>query len=155
MSASKTTFAVGFFFFTCITLFFPFFPPASLVHKYVSIPPTTLFIGEISVTTLLNGIINGLFWTIFAAIVYGLVQLAFPTRIPGPLDPLPFPPHLSMPLLENRLVDSYQNIIPPQFTIPPSKRSTSKKKKRSRRPARAKRVPARVSKTQVRHTKIR
>jgi len=155
MSATKTIFAVSFFFFIGITLFFPFFPPASLVHKYVSIPPATLFIGEISVTTLLNGIINGLFWTIFAAVIYGLVQLAFPARMPGPLDPLPFPPHMSMPLLENRLVDSYQNILPPHFTIPPSKRSPSKKKKRSRRPVRTKRIPAGVSKTQIRRTKVR
>ncbi len=147
MSFTKTILAVGFFFFT-VTLFLPLFPPASLMHKYVSIPQTTLSIGEISVTTLLDGTINGLFWILFTAIVYGLVQLAIPARMPGPLDPMPFAPYLSMPPLENRMVDSNQNIIPPCFTVPPSKRSRSKGKKQSRRLT-TKSVLVRVPKTRI------
>ncbi len=148
MSATKTILAVGFLFFT-ITLFFPLFPPAPLMHKYVSIPQTTLSIGEISVTTLLDGVINGLFWILFTTAAYGLVQLAIPTKMPGPLAPMPFAPHLNLPPLENRTLDSMQSIIPPYFTVPSPKRSPSKRKKQSRRSTRTKSAFVRVPKTRI------
>ncbi len=148
MSATKAILAVCFLSFVSITLFFPLFPPASLMHNYESIFQTTLYIGEISVTTLLNGIINGLFWGLFAAVTYGLAQLAFPARMP-PLAPMSFAPDLNMPLLENRLVDSYQNIIPPHLTVSPSKQPSSKRKKHSKRSVRTKSVPAKVSRTRT------
>lgn len=149
MSATKTILAVGFVFFFGITLLYPLFPPASLMHKYVSIPQATLSYGEISVATLLDGIINGLFWILFTGAAYGLVQLTFPARIPGPLAPMPFARHMNMPVLENRLVDSCQNIIPPHLTVPPSKACFSKRKKVSKRPIRKKPVIAEVSKTRI------
>ncbi len=136
MPATKTILTFAFIFFASITLFIPRFPPAPLMQKYSEISQTTLFIFGVSVSTLLNGIINGLFWTIFAAVTYGLAQLALPTRIPGPLPPMNVARHLAMPRLENSLVESNLNLIPPTFTIPPARKSASTRKKQNKPPAR-------------------
>jgi hypothetical protein len=111
MSATRTIFALALVFFASITLVIPRFPPAPLMHEYVEIAQTTIAIWEISITTLLNGIINGLFWAIFTAITYGLAQLTLPTRKPEPLPPMPFAPYFAKPVLENPLVDSNLNLI--------------------------------------------
>ena len=146
MSAAGTILAITFVILVSITLVAPSFPPAPLLYKYVSIPQTTLSFYGISVATLLNGIINGFFWAIFAALTYGLAQLAIPTRKLGPLPPMPFAPRLTTPLPENLLVVSKGSIIPPVLTIPPATLSFTMRRKPARRSIRTKSVPMRVSK---------
>ena len=146
MSAAGTILAITFILFVSITLVAPSFPPVQLLYKYLRIPQTTLSFNGISVATLLNGIINGLFWTIFAALTYGLAQLAITARELKPLPPMPFAPHLTTPLPENLLVVSKGSIIPAALTIPPTTRSFTKRRKPAKRSTKAKSVPMRVSK---------
>src|SRR3990172_4116455 len=120
MSAAGTILVITFVLLVSITLVAPSFPPARLLYKYVRIPQTTLSFYGISIATLLNGIINGLFWTTFAGLTYSLAQLAIPTRELKPLRPMPFAPRLTTPLPENLLVVSKGSIIPPALTIQPA-----------------------------------
>jgi hypothetical protein len=107
MSAVRTIFPIIFVIFTGITLFFPSFPPATLLYEFVRITPS--YIGGITIATLINGITNGFFWTIIATTVYGLAQIFLSTRKKPPLPPMPVAPHLAAPLLDNPLVDSSNN----------------------------------------------
>ncbi|HEX9261425.1 MAG TPA: hypothetical protein VF893_02745, partial [Candidatus Bathyarchaeia archaeon] len=118
MSAARTMFAIIFALFLSITFVFPSFPPARLLYEYVSMPQTTLSIWGISIATLLNGIINGFFWVLVAATIYGMAQLAVRTGKSKLLPPKPVAPHLETPPLEAMLVDDRVNKIPPALTIP-------------------------------------
>ena len=154
MSAAGTILAITFVILVSITLVAPSFPPAPLLYKYVSIPQTTLSLYGISVATLLNGIINGFFWTNFAALTYGLAQLAITARELKPLPPMPFAPHLTTPLPENLLVVSKGSIIPAALTIPPTTRSFTKRRKPAKRSTKAKSVPIRISRKRTQLTEF-
>lgn len=148
MSAAGTVLVITFVLLVNITLVAPSFPPAQLLYKYVGIPQTTLSFYGISIATLLNGIINGLFWTIFAGLTYGLAQLAIPTRELEPLRPMPFTPRLTTPLPENLLVVSKGSIIPPALTIPPATLTFTIRSN----PLRTKSVPIRISRKRTQPT---
>lgn len=123
MSATGKIFAMTFLLFTGVTLIMPSFPPAQLLCEYLRIQPATLSIGGLSVASLLNGIMNGFFWTIVVIAVYGLAQLAIQAGTQRPLPPMPDAPQLTAPPLENPRVDSRVIKIPPALTIPSFKQS--------------------------------
>ena len=125
-----------------ITLVVPSFPPAPLLYEYVRIQQTTLSLWGISIATLFDGIINGLFWTIFIAVTYGLAQIAIPTRELGPLPPMPLDPRLAAPLPDNTLVVSKGSIIPPALTL-------TIRKNPARSPTRTKSAPSMTPKTRI------
>ena len=152
MSAAITILAITFVLFVSITLVAPSFPPAQLLYKYVSIPQTTLSLYGISVASLLSGIINGLIWTIFAGLTYGLAQLAITTMELKPLPPMPSAPRLAAPLPENLLVVSNGSIIRPALTISPETLSFTKRRKHARRAIRTRTVPIRVSRNRTQIT---
>jgi predicted flap endonuclease-1-like 5' DNA nuclease len=128
MSAARTMFAIIFVLYLGITLVVPSFPPAQLLCGYVGIPQTTSSIWGISIATLLNGIINGFFWTILAITTYGLAQRALHTRKPKSLPPIPA-----------------RAGTPPGPAIPPTPSSIVRKEP-ARAMMRAESVPIRVSK---------
>jgi len=140
--AAGTVLAITFAILISITLVVPSFPPAPLLYKYVRIQQTTLSFWGISIATLFDGIINGLFWTIFAAVTYRLAQLAIPTRELGPLPPMPFAPRIAAPLPDNTLVVSKGSIIPPALTF-------TVRKDPARSPRRTKSTPNVTSKTRI------
>ena len=145
MSAAKTILAVTFVFLVCFTLVVPSFPPAPLLYKYLSIPQTTLSFYGISFATLLSGILNGFFWTIFAACTYGFALLVIPTKKLEALQPMPYAPRLTAPLPENLLIASNGSMIPLALTIPPRTRSFTTRRKHTRRPMKTKPVPIEIS----------
>ncbi len=109
MSGARTIFAIGaltFVILVGVTLFFPSFPPAQLLRPYLSIPQTTFFILGISGAILLNGIINGCYWTIIAITVYGVARLCIQPRKVRSLWEMPVAPHLTTAPPENPLVNS-------------------------------------------------
>jgi len=114
MSSAKTIFAIAFLLFVSLSLIVPSFPPAQFLHESLKIPQTTLSIAGISIATLLRGITNGFFWALVVATAYGV---ACYSRGPKPLPPMPVAPHLTIPMLENPLVDYRVNRIPPALTI--------------------------------------
>jgi predicted flap endonuclease-1-like 5' DNA nuclease len=116
MSDARKVFAFTFVLFVSITLVIPSLPPAQSLYQYVGIPQTTLSILGIPITTILNGITNGLFWVLVEAIAYGAVRY---NRERKPLPPMPAAPHLATPPPENPLVDPRVNVMPPALTIPP------------------------------------
>lgn len=147
MSAIRIVYATIFALFVGITLIVPSYPPIQLLYKYVTIPQTTLSIWGISLATLLNGIINGCFWTIIFITAYSLTQLAFQTRKPEPLAPMPVTPHLTKPQPENPLVDPRENKISLEPTIPPARApSSTVRGEPARAMIRKKPVPIKVSK---------
>lgn len=107
-------------FYVGLTLIVPTFPPAQMLREWVGIPLIAFFIGGISVTTLLNGIINGTFWTTIVITAYGLTQLVLHTR-KRKLPPMPVARHLKLPPPENPLVDPRVNRMPPALTVEPAR----------------------------------
>ncbi len=152
MSAAKTVLAITFVFLVGFTLVAPSFPPAPLLYKYVRIPQTTLAFYGISIATLLNGIINGIFWTIFALCTYGLAMLAIPTRELEALRPMPYAPRLTSPLPDNLLIVSNGSMIPPALTIPSATRPFAKRRKPAKRPMKTEPVPIWISRKQTQPT---
>ena len=152
MSPAKTVLAVTFVFLVGFTLVAPSFPPAPLLYKYLSIPQTTLSFYGISIATLLNGIINGIFWTIFAACTYGFALLVIPTRKLEALQPMPYAPRLTTPVPENLLIVSNGSMIPPALTIPPETLSFTKRRKPARRTMKTKHIPFEISRKQTQPT---
>lgn len=106
-------FVAGFLLIVGVTFIVPSFPPAQLVSEYLEIPQTTLSLLGISVATLLNGIVNGLFWILISATIYSLALRARRE----PLPPMPVAPNLPSPIPEPVLVDTRVNKIPPSFTV--------------------------------------
>jgi predicted flap endonuclease-1-like 5' DNA nuclease len=109
MSAAKPIFAISAFTFVLligITPIVPSFPPAQLLWGYVGIPQTTSSIWGISIAILINGIINGCYWTIIAITAFGVAKLAVQPRKPRSLWEMPAAPHLTTLPPENPLVNS-------------------------------------------------
>jgi len=99
-----------------VTLVFPSFPPAQIMYEYLKMSTPTMSMWGFSVASLLNGITNGFFWVIIAAIVYSMAHIK---RQSKPLPPMPVAPKLSAPPPEPTLVDPRVNIIPPALTVTP------------------------------------
>ena len=107
-----SVFAGAFLILAAITLVIPGLPPGELIFEVVGFPQATgSFIG-ISVSTLLNGLVNGFLWGLFAAAVYG-----FSRRGREPLLPLPEPEELPSPPLKAMPVDERVERIPPAMTV--------------------------------------
>src|SRR5512136_1892425 len=115
MSAAGTIFAITLLLFVGITLVVPSVPPAQLLFESLSIPQTTSFVWGISLASLMNGVINGLFWALIAAVVSGVARFSRELR---PLPPMPVAPHLETPPPEAILVDDRVSKIPPSLTVP-------------------------------------
>ena len=94
MSGTIVVFVVVFLVLFGVTLGVPALPPGNILLDFLGIPEITLSIGGISGMTLVNGIINGLFWGAIAAVIYSLSHRA---SKPEPLSPMPAPPHLPTP----------------------------------------------------------
>jgi len=107
--------AIGFLVLVGITLLVPGFPPAQLLCEFLKIPPTSISLAGIAVANLLNGFINGFFWILVAAMLYGVVQYGKNAK---PLPPMPVAPQLATPVLEATVVDERWNRIPPSITVP-------------------------------------
>ncbi len=114
MSVAKAAFAVIFGFSVGITLLIAGFPPAQIMRLYLRIPEMTSSILEIPLTNILDGITNGFFWVFVGEIIYGLAR--YGKKIP-PLLPMPAPPRLATPPLDNPIVDWRTSSAPPAFTF--------------------------------------
>jgi predicted flap endonuclease-1-like 5' DNA nuclease len=113
MSAAAV-FGIAFFILLGITLLVPGFPPAQMVLEYLNIQQTTFSIVGLSAASLLNGVLNGFFWVLIGAAIYGTACFAQSHR---PLPPMPEAPNLPAPPPEPVVVDSRVNIIPPSMTV--------------------------------------
>jgi hypothetical protein len=136
MVGTKTTIAIAFALFVGVTLIIPGFPPAQLLFKLMGLPQSTLVILGVSVASVFGGIINGVFWTIFAATAYSLVRIVPSSRNPKPLAPLPVARSLARPLLDNPHVDSWLKEIPlaPVPGAKPSRRMRGRPGRAVKRP---------------------
>ncbi len=97
MSGAIVIFAVVFLVLFGVTLGFPALPPGNIIADLLGNTETVLPIVEIPVVTLINGIINGLFWGAIAAVIYSLIHRG---SEPEPLSPMPAPPRLPTPIPE-------------------------------------------------------
>jgi predicted flap endonuclease-1-like 5' DNA nuclease len=113
MSAAGV-FALAFLVLVGITLLVPGFPPAQMLLEYLNIQQTPFSISGLSVASLLNGILNGFFWVLIGAGIYGAACYAERRK---PLPPMPEAPQLSTPPPEPMLVDPRTNKIPPSITV--------------------------------------
>lgn len=114
MSATKG-FAAGFLLLVGVTLLIPSFPPARLLCESLKIQPPTLSVWGMPVAMVLNGFINGFFWVLIAAAVYGVACYIRGSRS---LAPMPVAPILETPPPEPMVVDDRVNRIPPLLTVP-------------------------------------
>jgi predicted flap endonuclease-1-like 5' DNA nuclease len=105
-------FAGAFLILAVVTLVIPGLPPGELIFEVFGFPQATGSFMGISVSTLLNGLVNGFLWGLFAAAVYGLSR-----RGRKPLLPLPEPEELPSPPLRAMPVDERVGRIPPAMTV--------------------------------------
>jgi hypothetical protein len=110
---AKAVFAIAFLLLMGVTLVFPSFPPAQILYECLKIPQTTLFIGVLSVTAILNGITNGFFWILIASTALGVARRAKSNS----LQSIPVPPELSTPPLEPMNVNKRINKLPTSITV--------------------------------------
>jgi predicted flap endonuclease-1-like 5' DNA nuclease len=107
-------FAGVFLILVVVTLVIPSLPPGELFFEVLGFPQVTGSLLGISVSTLLNAVVNGFLWGLVAAAVYGLSrrgtgrkslpQMPLPDRLPSA------PPR---PILVNERVEK----IPPSMTV--------------------------------------
>ncbi len=97
-----------------VTLAIPGLPPGELVFEVLGFPQVTGSLLGISVSTLLNGFVNGFLWGLVAAALYGLSRRGTGRKSLLPLpeaEKLPSPPPRAMP------VDERVEKIPPAMTV--------------------------------------
>jgi predicted flap endonuclease-1-like 5' DNA nuclease len=92
MTGAIVIFAVVFLVLFGVNLGVPALPPGNIIMDLLGIPEITL-----AGFTIVNGIINGLFWGAIAAVIYSLVWRG---SKPEPLSPMPAPPRLPTPIPE-------------------------------------------------------
>jgi predicted flap endonuclease-1-like 5' DNA nuclease len=114
--SAVAVFTLAFFILLGVTLLVPSFPPAQMLLEYLNIQRTTFSIYGLSAASLLNGILNGFFWVLLGAAIYGAFSY---TQTREPLPPMPEPPQLSTPLPEPTPVDERTSKIPPSITVSP------------------------------------
>ena len=95
MSGAAVVFTIAFIIPLGVTLGFPAFPPGEIIYNFLGAPEIFMSIGGISGSTIINGIINGLFW---GAIIVGLYLLIRRASEPETLPPMPTPPHIPSPV---------------------------------------------------------
>jgi predicted flap endonuclease-1-like 5' DNA nuclease len=111
---AAAVFAIAFFVLMGATILVPFFPPAQMLLEYLNIQQTPFSILGLSAASLLNGVLNGFFWVLVGAAIYGAASYA---KRRNPLPPMPEAPILSTPPPEPMLVDPRTNKIPPSLTV--------------------------------------
>lgn len=111
---AAAVFAIAFFVLMGATILVPFFPPAQMLLEYLNIQQTPFSIFGLSAASLLNGVLNGFFWVLVGAAIYGAASYA---KRRNPLPPMPEAPILSTPPPEPMLVDPRTNKIPPSLTV--------------------------------------
>jgi predicted flap endonuclease-1-like 5' DNA nuclease len=111
---AAAVFAIAFFVLIGATLLVPSFPPAQMLLEYLNIQQTSFSILGLSAAYLLNGVLNGFFWVLVGAAIYGAASYA---KRRNPLPPMPEAPVLSTPPPEPMLVDPRTNRIPPSLTV--------------------------------------
>jgi predicted flap endonuclease-1-like 5' DNA nuclease len=92
MSGAIVIFAVVFLVLFGVNLGVPSLPPGNIIMDLLGIPEINL-----AGVTLINGIINGLFWGAIAVAIHSLIHRG---SKPEPLLPMPAPPHLPTPIPE-------------------------------------------------------
>jgi predicted flap endonuclease-1-like 5' DNA nuclease len=111
---AAVVFTIAFLVLLGVTLLVPSFPPAQILLEYLKIQQYPFYILGLSAASILNGILNGFFWVLIGAAIYGAASYA---KRRNPLPPMPEAPVLSTPPPEPVLVDSRTNIIPPSLTV--------------------------------------
>jgi len=107
-------FAGVFLILVVVTMVIPGLPPGELFFEVLGFPQVTGSLLGISVSTLLNGVVNGFLWGLVAAAVYGLSRRGTkPKQLPQMLraDELPSAPPRPI------LVDERVEKIPPSMTV--------------------------------------
>jgi predicted flap endonuclease-1-like 5' DNA nuclease len=95
MSGAAAVFTIAFLIPLGVTLGFPALPPGKIFYSFLGAPEITLTVGGISGSTIINGIINGLFW---GAIIAGIYILSRRASEPETLPPMPAPPCIPSPV---------------------------------------------------------
>jgi predicted flap endonuclease-1-like 5' DNA nuclease len=107
-------FAGAFLVLAMFTLVIPSLPPGELVFEVFGFPQAAGSFLGISVSTFLNGLVNGFLWGLFAAAVYGFSRRGTGRK---PLLPLPEPEELPSPPPRAMPVDERVERIPPAMTF--------------------------------------
>ena len=107
-------FAGAFLILTLVTLVIPGLPPGEFVLEVLGFPQVSGFFLGVSVSTILNGFVNGFLWGFALAAVYALSRRGAERK---PLLPLPEPEELPSTPPRSILVDEREEIIPPAMTI--------------------------------------
>jgi predicted flap endonuclease-1-like 5' DNA nuclease len=107
-------FAGAFLVLVVVTLAIPSLPPGEMLFEVLTFPQMTGSFLGISVSTLLNGFVNGFLWGLVAAAVYALSRRKTGRK---PLLPLPVPEELSSPPPKAMPVDERVEKIPPAMTV--------------------------------------
>jgi predicted flap endonuclease-1-like 5' DNA nuclease len=97
MSGAAVVFTIAFLIPLGVTLGFPAFPPGEILYNFLGAPEIIMAIGGISGSTIISGIINGLFWGAIILWIYFLTRRA---SEPETLPPMPAPPHIPSPVPE-------------------------------------------------------
>jgi hypothetical protein len=109
-----TVFAGAFLILTAVTLVIPTLPPGELVTDVLGFSQATDSFFGISVSTLLNCLVNGFLWGLVAATAYAVFKRGTDRK---PLLPLPEPEELPSPPLRPLAVDERVETIPPAMTV--------------------------------------
>ncbi|MGW8288982.1 MAG: DUF4332 domain-containing protein [Candidatus Bathyarchaeia archaeon] len=107
-------FAGVFLILAAVTLVIPILPPGELVLEVAGFPQVTVSFFGFSVSTILNGLVNGLLWGFVAAVVYALARRGTERE---PLLPLPKPEELPSTPPRAMLVNESEKKIPPAMTV--------------------------------------
>ena len=107
-------FAGAFLILAVVTLVIPGLPPGELVSEAFGFSQATGSFLGISVSTLLNGWLNGLFWGAVAVVVIGLSRQETECE---PLLSMPRPTELPSPPLSATPVDDRVEKFPPAMTV--------------------------------------
>jgi predicted flap endonuclease-1-like 5' DNA nuclease len=107
-------FAGAFLILAVVTLVIPVLPPGEFVLEVVGFPQLAGSFLGISVSTILNGFVNGFLWGLVAAAVYALSRRGAGRK---PLVSLPEPEEFPSAPPRAVLVDERKETIPPVMTV--------------------------------------
>ena len=97
-----------------VTLIIPDLPPGQLLFEVLDFPQIANFFFGISVSTLLNGVVNGLLWGLVGAALYWIFRRGTERK---PLPPMPVADELSSTPPRPISVDERVEKIPPVMTV--------------------------------------
>jgi predicted flap endonuclease-1-like 5' DNA nuclease len=107
-------FAGAFLVLTLVTIVIPVLPPGQIVSEVLGFPQVSGSFLGISISTILNGFVNGFLWGFTVAAVYALARRGTKRK---PLLPLPEPEKLHSTPPRAILVDEREETIPPAMTV--------------------------------------